>query len=171
MWLRATSIHRMWVRATSSPRIWTGRLPTRRTTAPPRGAGPSRGPATAASKRRNPASLWLRATKLGTLTPRSKLAERDEAGIVEADGVEALDELAWRRRVDRERHQRLAALLRPRHGHVGDVHLRLAEHRPDAADHAGHVVVAEEDHVRRELDVDGEGECTGEEETRPAPPP
>ena len=71
--------------------------------------------------------------------------------------------------VDRERHQRLAALLRPRDGHVRDVHARLAEHRPDAADHAGHVVVAEEDHPRRELEVDREAERAGEEEARLRP--
>ena len=40
---------------------------------------------------------------------------------------------------------------------------RLAEHRPDAADHARDVVVAEEDHPRRELEVDREAERAGEE--------
>ena len=34
----------------------------------------------------------------------------------------------------------------------------LAEQRADAADHAGHVVVAQEDHPRRELDLDLEAE-------------
>ena len=78
--------------------------------------------------------------------------------------LDALDELGGRRRVDRERHERLAALRRPRDGHVRDVDARLAEHRPDLADHAGHVVVREERHVRRELDVDREPERAGEEE-------
>ena len=90
-------------------------------------------------------------------------SQRDEAGVVEAARADALDELGRRLGVDRERHQRLAALLRPRDGHVRDVHARLAEHRPDPADHAGDVVVAEEDHPRRELDVDREAERAGEE--------
>ena len=47
-----------------------------------------------------------------------------------------------RRRVDRQRHQRLPALAVARDGHVRDVDAGLAEERPDAADHARHVVVA-----------------------------
>ena len=42
----------------------------------------------------------------------------------------------------------------------------LAEHRPDAADHAGHVGVEQEDEVRRDLDVDREAHRAGEEEAR-----
>ena len=47
---------------------------------------------------------------------------------------------------------------RARDGHVRDVHARLAEHRADPADHAGHVVVAEEHEQRRELDLEVEAE-------------
>ena len=61
-------------------------------------------------------------------------------------------------RVDRERHQRLASVLRPRERHVRDVDAARTEHRPDPPDHAGDVVVAEEDHPRRELEVDREAE-------------
>ena len=63
-----------------------------------------------------------------------------------------------RGRVDREHHQRLAALAVARDGHVRDVDAGLAEQRADAADHARDVVVAEEDHPRRELDLDLEAE-------------
>src|SRR6266508_1429102 len=92
--------------------------------------------------------------------------QRDELGIVEALGVDPLDELGRGGRVDRQRHQGLATLLRPRDGHVRDVHAGLAEQRADAADHAGDVVVAEEDEVRRQLDVDAESERAGKEEAR-----
>ena len=69
-----------------------------------------------------------------------------------------LDQLGRRLGVEGERHQRLAAAPRARDGHVRDVDARLAEERADAADHAGHVVVAEEDHQRRELHLELEAE-------------
>ena len=49
-----------------------------------------------------------------------------------------------------------------RDGHAGDVDPGLAEQRPDAADHAGHVVVAAEDEERRELQLDLEAEDVDE---------
>ena len=94
------------------------------------------------------------------------LTELHEAHVIEARGVERLDELVRRGRVDREHHQRLAALLRPRDGHVRDVHARLAEHRPDPADHPGLVLVADEHHVRADLEVDPEAERAAEEQPR-----
>src|SRR5262245_46773983 len=92
-------------------------------------------------------------------------AEVDEAGVREADGVDAVDEIGRSGRVDRESHERLPALRLAGDGHVGDVDPRLPEHRPDAADHARHVLVAEERHVRCKLDVDRVAERAGEEET------
>ena len=44
---------------------------------------------------------------------REGSAQRDEPGVVEAFRVDSLDELGRRGRVDRQCHQRLAALLRP----------------------------------------------------------
>ena len=55
-----------------------------------------------------------------------------------------------------------AALVRPRHGHVRDVDAGLAEQRSHVADHAGPVVVLEEHHERRELDLDLEAERADE---------
>src|SRR5205823_8844334 len=88
--------------------------------------------------------------------------EGDEARVVEALGVDALDQLGRSGRVDRERHERLAAAPRARDRHVGDVDAGLAEERADPADHAGHVVVAEEDHQRRELHLELEAERVDE---------
>ena len=60
------------------------------------------------------------------------------------------------RRVDGQRHQRLAAGLAPGHLHGGDVDAGLAQDRADRADHAGPVGVAEEqqDAVGVELQVE-----------------
>jgi nondiscriminating aspartyl-tRNA synthetase len=80
--------------------------------------------------------------------------ERDQAGVVEALPPDRLDEVRGRLRVQRERHQRLVSATRARDGHVGDVHAGLPEERPDPADHTRDVVVAEEDHQRRELHLE-----------------
>src|ERR671910_363278 len=102
-------------------------------------------------------------------TQPAPLPERDELGIVEPLRADPVDERRGRLRVDGERHQRLTALLRPRDGHVRDVHAGLAEHRSHAPDDARDIVVAEEDHPRRQLQVDREPERAGEKETRLRP--
>src|SRR5262245_35756429 len=101
------------------------------------------------------------AMRLDAATPS---AEVDEARFGEACSQDAVDEIGRRGRVDRERHECLSALRLAGDGHVGDVDTCFPEHRPDAADHARHVLVAEERHVRRELDVDRVPERAGEEE-------
>ena len=58
--------------------------------------------------------------------------------------------------VERERHHRVAARARARERHVGDVDAGVAEQRADAADHAGHVVVAQEQQAPGELDLERE---------------
>ena len=90
-------------------------------------------------------------------------------GVAKADIVHLVDQLRRRRLVDRERHQGLLAVARSRDGHVRDVEAARAEQRPDTADHAGDVVVAEEHHVRRELDVDPEAVGAREEEPPSGP--
>ena len=52
-------------------------------------------------------------------------AELEHPRVVEALAAQPLDELRRRRRVDGERHQRLAALPAARDGHAGDVDRRL----------------------------------------------
>src|SRR5262249_28495027 len=95
-------------------------------------------------------------TSWATPQPPPLLAELDEAGVVEALRTQSVLELLRRRRVDRERHQGLAASARARDGHVRDVHPGVAEERAHAADHARHVVVAEEDHERAQLHLDAD---------------
>src|SRR4051794_39658179 len=80
------------------------------------------------------------------------------------------DELGRCRGIDRERHQRLAALAVARDRHVRDVDAGAAEQRPDPADHAGDVVVAQQHHPRRELHLDLEPE-RGDEPVAGFPPP
>src|SRR3954447_3862171 len=82
--------------------------------------------------------------------------ELDEDRIAEAHAVHLVDQRVRRGLVDRERHQGLLPVTCPRDGHVRDVGAVLTEQRPDLADHAGDVVVTEEDHVGCELDVDPE---------------
>src|SRR4029453_14673200 len=96
--------------------------------------------------------------------PSIPSAERDEPRFVEPRPSHSFYELWGRSSVDREGHDRFATLLRPRDGHVGGVAACLPEHRPDTSDDSGHVVVDEEGHLRRELDVDGVAERAREEE-------
>src|SRR3954471_1141300 len=89
-------------------------------------------------------------------------AELEHAGEVEAFAPQPLDELGRRRRVDRKRHQRLAATPAARDRHAGDVDPGLSEQRSYPADHARHVVVAAEHEERRELELDLEAEDVDE---------
>src|SRR5919201_6836508 len=111
-----------------------------------------------------------RATGSGHAALRATSSERDEADVVEALLVEAADELGGRFAVDRERHQRFPAAPGPGDRHVGDVDARVTEERADAPDDARDVVVAEEDHQRRELELELEAERAHEPVAVLAPP-
>ena len=78
-----------------------------------------------------------RSTGSGQRSHGTSSRARRSRAVVEPSASSRSTAPAARARVDRERHQRLARLARPRDGHVGDVDAPLAEHRPDAADDAG----------------------------------
>src|SRR5947207_10257986 len=96
------------------------------------------------------------------VSPRSARSGEGDDPEVEAFSTESLDELVGRLAVDRERHESLAAAAAAGDRHVRDVHAGFAEHRPDPPDHAGPVVVPDEDHQRRELHLDLESERADE---------
>src|SRR5919197_3886630 len=105
---------------------------------------------------------WMTTQPPPRVPSLGRSAKRDEAGVVKALAADLVDETLRRRRVERQRHQSLAAAARARDRHVRDVHPGAAEQRPDPSDHAGNVVVAEEDKQRRQLHLELEPERTDE---------
>ena len=128
--------------------------------AAPRSAPPRRSPA--GTPRRAPPARATPCRLLGHPSSTKRTSSKPTAWSWSTSSVVAGG-------VDREDHQRLASLLRPRDGHVRDVDAGVAEHGADAADHPRLVGVADEDHVRRDLEVDPEAERAAEEEPRLGP--
>src|SRR3954452_7068696 len=102
----------------------------------------------------------------------NRVLERYGSAVYEAvDREDLVDDLARDRRLGGDRHRRDAADLLvllvalAAHVHRHDVHAVLAEHVAHPADHARHVLVAEERDVRVELDV--EALAPGLEQVRP----
>src|SRR5438093_10741659 len=89
--------------------------------------------------------------------PLAMLARDSQAGGAYAVDVgeraDACAHLVGHRIVEREDHQRLAAGMKSAHLHRRDVHVVLAEQRPDAADEAGLVLMLCEEQVALDRDV------------------
>src|SRR6476619_5845498 len=108
--------------------------------------------------------------------PRRQASERHGAAVDEAVARHDLvDHLLWHGPVARYGHGGQRAVLPRRtvglaaHRRGDDVDAVLTEGRPDAADHAGHVGVAEEGDVGFELQVEAVTPRLEQVRTRPAP--